>query len=68
MIAIDQMRVAIACVCRIMTSLSTAQLKSYPNKAHLSIIINHFDEIAKVLICGRLVDVENKLDERNSNN
>ncbi len=43
-------RVPLALVNKVMISLPSAQLTTYPGEAHLSTLVNHFDEIAEALV------------------
>jgi pimeloyl-ACP methyl ester carboxylesterase len=44
------MNVPIAAVKRVMASLPMARLVTYPDEAHISLIVNHLDVIAKALV------------------
>jgi pimeloyl-ACP methyl ester carboxylesterase len=44
------MNVSIVAVKRVMASLPTARLVTYPDEGHISLIVNHLDAIAKVLV------------------
>jgi len=47
----QDMNVPLALVRRVISDLSSAQLITYPDEAHMATLSNHFDEIAKVLVC-----------------
>jgi pimeloyl-ACP methyl ester carboxylesterase len=46
----QDMNVPIVAVKRVMASLPTARLITYPDEGHISLIVNHIDAIAKALV------------------
>jgi pimeloyl-ACP methyl ester carboxylesterase len=46
----QDMNVSIVAVKRVMASLPTARLVTYPDEGHISLIVNHLDAIAKALV------------------